>query len=199
MIAHITSEEAPRWMADRLVGLPGTRWVGVDGWGGSGKTTLAARLAQLLPGSVVIHIDDFARPGVRGWERDRFVDQVLRPLLAGRTARYQRWDWPSDSGAEWHEVAPDRVLICEGVSSTDSRVPVPWDLTCWVEAPYAVRIARALERDGEAMLDTWVTDWIPSEEAYVRDQRPAERVDAIVAERQTRNIQGGEEEHEPSE
>ena len=180
MVAHITSAEAPRWIADRLAGLAGTRWVGVDGWGASGKTTLAERLAHLLPGTTVIHIDDFARPGVRGWERMRFVRQVVRPLLAGRSARYQRWDWPSDSGAEWHQVAPGHVLICEGVSSTDSRLPVPWDLTCWVEAPYAVRIARAIERDGEAMLDTWLTDWIPSEEAYVRVQRPQERVDAIV-------------------
>ena len=67
-----------------LDGRHGTRWVGVDGKGATGKTTLAARIAAALPGSVVVHIDDFARPDVRGWERDRFVRQVLQPLLAGR-------------------------------------------------------------------------------------------------------------------
>ena len=51
----------------------GTRWVGVDGKGATGKTTLAAQIAAALPGSVVVHIDDFARPDVQGWERDRFV------------------------------------------------------------------------------------------------------------------------------
>ena len=66
-----------------LDGRHGTRWVGVDGKGASGKTTLAARIAAALPGSVIVHIDDFARPDVRGWERDRFVQQVVRPA-AGR-------------------------------------------------------------------------------------------------------------------
>jgi len=87
-----------------LDGRQGTRWVGVDGKGATGKTTLAARIAAALPGSVVVHIDDFARPDVRGWERDRFVRQVLHPLLAGRQGRYQRWDFDRNVGAEWHTV-----------------------------------------------------------------------------------------------
>src|SRR5215212_10052196 len=71
-----------------LQGRNGTRWIGVDGKGATGKTTLAARIAAALPGSVVVHIDDFARPDVQGWERDRFVRQVLKPLLAGRPGGY---------------------------------------------------------------------------------------------------------------
>lgn len=181
MVVHLTPDDAPEWIAARLDGLGGTRWVGIDGWGASGKTTLAGRLAALLPGATLIHLDDFARPGVSTWERDRFAEQVVAPLLAGRTGHYQRWDWPTDSGAEWHAVEPGGVIVCEGVSSTDTRLPVPWDVTCWVEAPYAVRIARAVERDGAGMLTTWLTDWIPHEEAYVRAQRPQDRVDAIVA------------------
>ena len=43
----------------------GTSWVGVDGKGASGKTTLAAQIAAALPGSVIVHIDDFARPDVQ--------------------------------------------------------------------------------------------------------------------------------------
>ncbi len=163
-----------------LRGSRGTRWIGVDGLGGSGKTTLAARIERALPGAVVVHIDDFARPDVQGWERDRFVEQVLRPLLAGRPARYQRWDWPTDTGAEWHEIAAGVPVVVEGVSSTDVRLGVPWDFTIWVEAPYEVRLARAIERDGEAMLDRWLTDWMPSEDAYEAEQRPQDRVDLIV-------------------
>ena len=64
-----------------------------------GKTTLAARIAAALPGSVIVHIDDFARPDVRGWERDRFVRQVVRPAAAGRPGRYQRWDFDRNVGA----------------------------------------------------------------------------------------------------
>ena len=176
----LSPSEAVAEVVLRLHGRRGTRWVGVDGCGAAGKSTLASRLAAAIPGSSVVHIDDFARPGVVGWERDRFVDQLLRPLTNGRPARYQRWDWATDSGAEWHTVRPGGVVICEGVSATDLRLGVPWDVTCWVEAPLDLRLARARERDGEAMQATWLEEWMPSEEAYVAAQRPRERADLVV-------------------
>ena len=71
-------------------------------------------------------------------------------------------------------------MVVEGVSSTDVRLGVPWDVTLWVDAPYETRLARALERDGPELLDRWLTDWMPGEEAYAREQRPQERVDYIV-------------------
>jgi uridine kinase len=157
----------------------GTRWVGVDGKGATGKTTLAAQIAAALPGSVVVHIDDFARPDVKGWERDRFVVQVLRPLLAGRPGRYQRWDFDRNVGAEWHTVPVGVPVIVEGVSATDERLGVPWDFTIWVEVPYEVRLARAMERDGPERMDRWLTDWMPSEDAYQTAQRPQDRVDLV--------------------
>ena len=118
-----------------LAARSGTRWVGVDGCGAAGKTTLAARLHAALPGSVVVHVDDFARPGVPTWEHDRFLAQLVEPLRAGRRARYQRWDWHADAGRAWVEVDPGRVMIIEGVSSTDVRLGIDWDCTIWVEAP----------------------------------------------------------------
>ena len=157
----------------------GTRWIGVDGKGASGKTTLADRIAAALPGSVVVHIDDFSRPDVRGWERDRFVRQVLQPLLAGRPGRYQRWDFDRNVGAEWRAVPVDVPVVVEGVSATDVRLGVPWDFTIWVEVPYEIRLARAMQRDGPERMNRWLTDWMPSEDAYEEAQRPQDRVDLV--------------------
>jgi uridine kinase len=162
-----------------LDGKGGTRWIGVDGKGATGKTRLADRIAAALPRSVVVHIDDFARPDVQGWERDRFIRQVLKPLLAGRPGRYQRWDFDRNVGAEWHTVPSGVPVIVEGVSATDERLGVPWDFTIWVEAPYRVRLARALERDGPERMDRWLTDWMPSEDAYEAAQRPQDRVHLV--------------------
>jgi uridine kinase len=162
-----------------LRGRQGTRWIGVDGKGATGKTTLAGQIAAALPGSVLVHIDDFARPDVRGWELDRFVRQILKPLLAGRPGRYQRWDFDRNVGAEWHTVPVGVPVIVEGVSATDERLGVPWDFTIWVEVPYQLRLARALERDGPQMMERWLTDWMPSEDAYEQEQRPQERVDLV--------------------
>ncbi|MFL6045207.1 MAG: uridine kinase [Propionibacteriaceae bacterium] len=162
-----------------LQGREGTRWIGVDGKGATGKTSLAARIAAALPGSVIVHIDDFARPDLRGWERARFVRQVLEPLLAGRPAHYQRWDFDRNAGAGWHTVPTGLPVVVEGVSSTDMRVGVPWDFTIWIEVPYEIRLARALERDGPEMMERWLTDWMPSEDAYEQEQRPQDRVDLV--------------------
>lgn len=162
-----------------LSGRSGTRWVGIDGKGASGKTTLASRLAAALPAAAVVHIDDFARPDLPAWDRDRFVRQVLQPLSAGRPGHYQRWDFDADAGAEWHTVPVGVPVIVEGVSATDVRLGVPWDFTIWIEVPTSVRRARISHRDDPALRDRWLTDWIPSEDAYAADQRPWDRADLV--------------------
>jgi uridine kinase len=165
-------------LAERRAGR--TVWVGIDGCGAAGKTSLAAAVAAAVPSAVVVHVDDFSGHWVVEWDWDRFHDQVVRPLLSGRRARYQRWDWHRGRGGDWAEVEPGRVVVVEGVSSTRREVAVPWDLTIWVDAPREVRLARARERDGAAMLARWLDDWMPSEDAYVAREHPQDRVDLIV-------------------
>jgi uridine kinase len=43
-----------------------------------------------------------------------------------------------------------------------------------------VRLQRAVERDGQAMLSQWVEVWMPSEEAYIDRERPQDRADLFV-------------------
>ncbi len=161
-------------------GLRRTAWIGIDGMGASGKSTFADQLARDLPGAEIIRIDDFARPDLPGWERRRFVDQVVRPISAGRPGRYQRWDWARNAGAEWVDVPTGVPIIVEGVSSTDVRLGIHWDFTVWLDAPAELRLQRARARDGETMMDRWLTDWMPSEDAYVAAQAPQNRVDLII-------------------
>src|SRR5262245_15075629 len=57
------------------------RVVAVDGHGGAGKTTLAARLAVALGDAPAVHPDDFA-----SWDHPldwwpRLIEQVLQPRL----------------------------------------------------------------------------------------------------------------------
>lgn len=176
----LSSTDAVAQVVTALEGRPGTRWVGIDGKGASGKTTLARLVAAAVDGAVTVQVDDFARPDLTGWDRDRFLAQVFRPLVAGRAARYQRWDWGRNAGAEWVSVPPGQAMVVEGVSATDVRLGVPWDVTVWVEAPPEVRQRRALERDGPEMLDRWLTDWMPSEDSYEAQQRPQQRAHLLV-------------------
>jgi uridine kinase len=157
-----------------------TVWVGVDGFGAAGKSSLANAIAAAVGRASVVHVDDFSGPRMREWDWARFAEQVTQPLLAGRVARYQVWDWDRDVGGEWCEVPPGRIVVVEGVSATRAEVAVPWDLTIWMEAPRELRLQRALERDGPGMMNRWLDDWMPSEEAYAARERPQQRVDLIV-------------------
>ena len=67
----------------------------LDGRCGSGKTTMAAALAEQFPDSIVLHTDDFYLPPadrVPGWEQTpcanmdfaRLRDEVLAPARAER-------------------------------------------------------------------------------------------------------------------
>ena len=173
---RLSRAEAAEWVRNRLVEMTGTRWVGIDGLGAAGKTTFAAEIAALVPEAHVIHVDDFARPSVRGWERARFIAEVVEPLLGGRAASYARWDYLTDERRGSADVPPG----VPGVSATDDRVPVPWDITMWLDVPEAVRRRRIEERDDERLLYRWRTDWWPNEQAYVREQRPKDRPGMIL-------------------
>jgi uridine kinase len=157
-----------------------TLWVGVDGRGAAGKSTFAARLADVSARVRVVHVDDFAGPRVQTWDHARFEREVASPLRAGRSARYQRWDWDHDEGAEWHVIAPGSVVVVEGVSATRADVSVPWTVRVWVDAPRDVRLRRALERDGSAMMARWLEDWMPSEESYIARERPERNADLQI-------------------
>jgi cytidylate kinase len=177
----ISPVAVPGWVADRLRALPaGTRWIAVDGLGASGKSTLAAQIAGAISESVIVPIDHFGRAALRDWDRDLFVAQVVTPLLSGRPGRYQRWDLVADRGLDWVDVPVGVPVIVEGVSATDVRLPVPWDVRLWVETSESVRRARIAERDPAELLARWEADWWPSEQDYLRTQHPATRADVIV-------------------
>lgn len=84
LTAHLTS------VAER----PGrTRIIAVDGRSGGGKSTLAARLVDHLPGAVHIGTDDFA------WHAPMFawsplvLEGLVAPLAAGRDVHYRPPAW----------------------------------------------------------------------------------------------------------
>jgi uridine kinase len=181
MPRRVSRAEVVAAVAALADGLPDrTVWVGIDGFGAAGKTSLAAAIEAAVRRACVVHVDDFAGPPIPEWDWPRFRAQVLLPLLDGNRARYEVWDWDRDAGAGWRDVPAGSVVVVEGVSSTRAELGAPWDLTVWVDAPREVRLRRARERDGAAMQRRWLDDWLPSEEAYAAREHPQDRVDLIV-------------------
>ena len=161
----------------------GIRIVGVDGRSGTGKSFLAARLAELLS-APVIEIDDFVSwDSFAGWW-PRFDEQVLAPLLAGRDAVYQARDWTDWYGSTvggWKTQRWSPTVILEGVTCTRRATAGRLAYAVWVEAPAELRLARGLARDssfpGKEKL--W-EQWMREEDQFFTADGTRERADHIV-------------------
>ncbi|GAA2407350.1 hypothetical protein GCM10010191_14590 [Actinomadura vinacea] len=147
-------------LAARLLALPPScgpvRVVAVDGPSGAGKSTFAARLTAALDGPPPpLRSDDFRVP----WDADPLTwwrpltETVLDLLRDGRPGRLRRYDWHRDSYGPEEEIPPAPVLIVEGVGAAWRGSPAAYRI--WIDAPRALRRARALERDGAEYAAAW--------------------------------------------
>lgn len=167
-------------IVDEIRRRPGpVRLVAVDGPGGSGKSTFAARLAAAAGGAPIVHTDDFASADnpIDWWPR--LLRQVIVPLTDGRPAVYQRYDWPTESLAEWHTVAPAPIVIIEGVSAARREWAQHLSYIVWIETARELRLQRAVERDGEDALDDW-EEWMGAEDRHYERDPTRERADVII-------------------
>jgi len=172
-------------LAEALLAAPpalgGTRLVCVDGPAGSGKTTLAARLAAALGAdAAVLHMDDL----YAGWTLTgavaRLLAGVLRPIAAGRPGEYHPYDWVAERfSAEPVPVPPPAVLIVEGCSSGVRELGTWTTLLVWVEAPRPLRLARGLARDGNEMAAHWHR-WQREEAAHFAAEGTRDRAALLV-------------------
>ena len=155
------------------------RLVCVDGPAGSGKTTLAAEIAALAGGAAVVHMDDLFE-GWGGLERvDEQMETLLRPLATGFSGSYRRWDWPGNQWAETVLVPPAPLLVLEGVGSGTRAHADLTTVLVWVEVPFELRMARGLERDGDAVAEHW-TRWARDEQEMFDRESTRQRADLVV-------------------
>jgi uridine kinase len=165
----------------RALSGPGTLFVAIDGHGGVGKSTLARAIRQQVAGVTVVGLDELNPPNVPDWDWRGFHEQVVTPLQEGRTGKYQAWDSVGNAPGEWQEVPPGGIVVVEGLGTLRRDLgDDPWSLRIWVEAPYEQRLQRVVDRDGEAMREVWMSQWLPEEDDYVAAHRPHERADLIV-------------------
>ena len=164
----------------------------VDGRSNNGKTTVAARIGEMVPGSVVIHTDDIAFAHSRfGWA-DLLIDGILVPVHRGQAVSYRppKWD---EHGREGTLEVPDGcpLLIIEGDGAGRREVAHLIDTLIWVQADErqaarrsAARVANPPEADlANKAVDGTPFDeegWMAEEIPFNAAQRTWERADIIV-------------------
>lgn len=149
----------------------------VDGRQGSGKTTVAERLAATVTGSVVVHTDYVA-----WWESFFAWDHlmaagVLLPLRRGQDVSYRPPAWDARARPGSIEVpASAPLVVVEGSGSSRRSLTPLLDATMWVQADHAEATRRGIERDGgtpEAA--AFWHEWAAEEESFLGADRPWER------------------------
>jgi hypothetical protein len=157
--------------------------VGVDGWSGSGKTSLALWLGPVLGGGV-FSLEDL----VLGWHglqaSVELAASCLADLAAGRPTVHPTWDWGRDCpGPCRHVPAPRSVVVVEGCGAGAARLR-PWlDALVWLEVPARTRRQRLEARSDWDGYGPWFGAWEAQEAQLRADDDPRLHSDAVVVER----------------
>ncbi len=177
--------------------------VAVDGVGASGKTTFAARLAELARPRpvVVLHADDFFHPAqvrhARGrhspegfwldaYNYDALVSWALAPLARGGSGRYRSRSYDRETGAEVRPeavAAPgDALVIVEGTFLHRDELVGFWDVSVFLDVTRSEAHRRmghrgGLDREDRAAL---LQRYDGAQQLYFAHARPWERASIVV-------------------
>lgn len=162
--------------------------IGIEGFGGSGKSTVAAQLAEALADAVVVPIDAFIvkekvlEPWDAGaFDHARLVREVLEPASRGEAISYRALDWASNTLVGPIVVPRSRYLIVEGISAFVQPAGGYYDYTIWVDTPAEVARARGIDRDRGTENEQHWELWSRHDIEYLHRCRSNETADAIVS------------------
>ena len=173
------SDALIRPILERLRSLPLNPVIVIDGPSGAGKTTLAVALANEIPDSVLVQMDDL----YLGWSGLEYGSRhvarnLLTPRAAGLAGHWQRYDWEKHELAEWHRVDPRQPLIVEGCGVLSRAAAALTDLRVWLTADDGVRKVRALARS-EGFDEFW-DGWETQFSAFVAREHPQRSADFVL-------------------
>ena len=163
--------------------------VAIDGKCTSGKTTLAAKLADIYDCNV-FHMDDFfLRPEQRTPERfaevggnvdyERFKEEVLLPMLSGTGFSYRSFDCSTFTLSEPVYVTLKKLNIIEGTYSHHPYFEIPYDIRILLTIDEKTQRQRILQRP-QFLHKRFFEEWIPMENRYFDWFQISDKADIIL-------------------
>ena len=164
--------------------------IAIDGKCASGKSTLGIYLKNEFDANL-FHMDDFfLQKHQRTKERlaevggnvdyERFKEEVLNPICAGKAVEYRIFDCSSLEIVESIVIEPKRINIVEGSYSQHPYFGEPYDLRIFTEIDSENQLNNIRKRNGEEKLKNFVERWIPKEEAYFAKFGVKEKCDIVI-------------------
>lgn len=162
--------------------------IGIEGFGGAGKSTIAAKLAQLLGSAFIVSIDDFIvkeKLAESSWDtgafdRARLERQVLTPSASSRPASYQKLLWQTNQLSELIKIPSVDYLIIEGISSYHPDVEKYYDYKVWIETPIDIANSRGHARDESNENAQYWELWLQNDLAHQQKYHPELVADFVI-------------------
>jgi para-aminobenzoate synthetase len=184
--------------------LPKPLIMAIDGGSGSGKTTIAKKIADTF-NTVIIPLDDFFSVNIpdskwndftieekldKVFDWDRLRKSALEPLLSGKQASWQAFDFESgiqnDGTYKMKQEFVTRksvdVIVLEGAYSSSPKIVDLLSFTVLLDVPVAKRHSRLEIREEENLdfLKCWHKRWDAVEEYYFNEIRPKNFFDIVI-------------------
>jgi len=173
-------------LADKPAKTGAVKFIGIDGHGASGKTSLAIILAKQL-NAEIIHTDDFASHDVPFAWSDKIIEAVFAPIVSGaKLLNYPRSKW-------WANHTPQPVInqpitpimIIEGVGALRHELRPFLSLAIFVDTPTDICLTRGLARDKDngnsidEVKQLW-QNWLKAETTYMQRHSPKFYADIVI-------------------
>lgn len=177
-------------LLDRVRSLPPLAAIAISGFGGSGKSSLAALLGRHLRAPVV-SVDSFIRDrDLSDYARWEWIDyarlrrEVLAPFCAGATPiGYGHFDWAANAITSRRSFPGGQRCLVEGVGLLRPALREHFAFSIWVRCPLEEAIRRGKRRDREACGNShdeeWDGLWRRNDEECHRLYRPEQTANCI--------------------
>lgn len=118
----------------------------IDGSAGSGKTTLAAKLAEILDANLVSTDDiSWCADPIR-WDGE-MLDNIIKPWINGVNVSYRPSGWKKENRPGAIEVDSGKALIIEGMGAARKELRSLASFSVWVDADPRIARERVVQRD----------------------------------------------------
>ena len=162
--------------------------IAVDGFCGSGKSTLGDMLRKTYDANL-ISTDVFFLPGeLRSEERfltpggnihhERFIDEV-GSIVRNEPFSYRVFDCSVMDYTSTVTVMPKRVSIVEGSYSLHPKLSPLYDIKVFLKVSAEQQLSRISARNGEEALKMFIDRWIPLEMEYFKAFEIEENADLV--------------------